>query len=78
MDREQLDGSRFLPPAVLCFHLSLMLLPAVAAIVRIVFQRVREGEEVTAGFTLPLDLPRRTSSLLLFPLRCKLLLAFLK
>ena len=54
-----------------------MLLPAVAAIVRIVFQRVRKGEKVTAGLALPLDLPRRTSSLLLFPFRRKLRLAIL-
>ena len=54
-----------------------MLLPAVAAIVRIMLQGVWKCEKVTAGFTFPLDLPRCASSLLLFPFRCELLLAIL-
>ena len=67
----------FFPPAVLGFHLCLMLLPAVAAIVRIMLQRVWKCEKVTAGLALPLDLTRRASSLLFFPLRRELPLAFL-
>ncbi|MBQ9252712.1 MAG: hypothetical protein IJ188_08765, partial [Clostridia bacterium] len=60
---------------VFLLHRRPVLLPAIAAIIGIMLQRIREREYLSALFAGTLDLPGSSGALLLFPFLCEFLLA---